>query len=261
MDYTGKLARLEHLSSLVDAKHQATGDEGARLYRQIREVYGEVADVYESIVGRQRVEVPVGGGGKSIYPNFFEAGWLSPRTIHRHEGTSELLKVVGAVRARAAQPAARKAARQFGTRVFLVHGHHEEALQSVARFLEKLGLPVTILREQPNQGRTIIEKFIDHADVGFAIVLLTADDIGGLKGSSPTNLTPRPRQNVLFELGFFVGILGRERVCALYEHGVEIPSDYSGVAFVDLDVRGAWHLELAREMRAAGLDVDMNNAV
>ena len=75
------------------------------------------------------------------------------------------------------------------------------------------------------------------------------------------DLNPRARQNVIFELGFFIGKLGRDKVCALYETGVELPSDYAGVAFVPLDPAGAWKLELAREMKVARLPIDMNDAV
>jgi hypothetical protein len=92
-------------------------------------------------------------------------------------------------------------------RVFVVHGHDDAALQRLARFLEKLGLIATVLREQPDQGRTIIEKFEDFArDVGFAVVLLTPDDVGG--SASATQPEARARQNVVFELGFFAGQAG-----------------------------------------------------
>jgi predicted nucleotide-binding protein len=148
-----------------------------------------------------------------------------------------------------------------GHRIFLVHGHSEEVLHMTARFLEKLNQEVIILREQPNQGRTIIEKFEDHADVGFAIVLLTADDRGGPINKTFEELTPRARQNVIFELGYFIGKLGRKRVCALYTPEVEIPSDYSGVLYVQFDEHGAWRLALAKEMKAAGFIVDMNLAL
>jgi hypothetical protein len=150
---------------------------------------------------------------------------------------------------------------QFGNRVFLVHGHHEAPIHETARFLEGFGLKVTILREQPNSGRTIIEKFIDFSDVGFAVVLLTGDDRGGVFNAPYEELKPRARQNVILELGFFLGKLGRKRVCALYQEGVEIPSDYSGVLFIQLDSGGAWRLALARELKGAGLDIDMNKAV
>jgi predicted nucleotide-binding protein len=147
-------------------------------------------------------------------------------------------------------------------RVFLVHGHNESIRETVARFLEKLKLTPVILHEQPNKGRTIIEKFIDYSDVAFAVVLLTADDRGA--ATTVVNeqlLTPRARQNVILELGFFLGKLGREQVCSLYEDGVEIPSDYQGVLFLKLDKDGAWRLRLAKELKEAGLPIDLNDAI
>ncbi len=142
-------------------------------------------------------------------------------------------------------------------RIFVVHGHDEEAKQSVARYITQLGLKPIILHEQPNQGLTIIEKFENYANVGFAIVLLTPDDVGASK-SDKDNPRPRARQNVILELGFFIGRLGRERVCALHKGNVEIPSDFSGILWVPMDSNGAWQLPLAREMKAAGLDVNLN---
>lgn len=142
-------------------------------------------------------------------------------------------------------------------RVFIVHGHDNEAKQSVARCLERLGLQAIILHEQPNRGRTIIEKFEDYAEVSFAVVLLTPDDVGAAVEDAD-HLQPRARQNVILELGYFAGRLGRDRVCALHKGGVEIPSDFSGVLWVEMDVGGAWQFRLAREIEAAGLEVDLN---
>ena len=124
---------------------------------------------------------------------------------------------------------------ELSRKAFLVHGHDERAIHETARFLEKLAVEVVILREQPNSGRTIIEKFVDYADVGFAVVLLTADDRGGPIQDAPDRYKPRARQNVILELGFFLGRLARKRVCVLYEANVEIPSDYSGVLYVPFD--------------------------
>lgn len=95
-----------------------------------------------------------------------------------------------------------------GHKIFLVHGHDDRALHETARFLERLRQDVIILQEQPNQGRTLIEKFEDYAEVGFAIVLLTPDDKGGPKDSTTPDLKPRARQNVVFELGYLLGRLG-----------------------------------------------------
>lgn len=142
--------------------------------------------------------------------------------------------------------------------VFVVHGHDEEAKVSVARFIEKLGLKVVILHEQPDAGQTIIEKFERHASAsGCAVVLLTPDDIGAPK-HSPDDVQPRARQNVILELGYFCGALGRERVLVLVKEGVEIPSDYLGVVYTAMDSSGAWQLKLAKEMKSAGLQFDVN---
>ena len=141
-----------------------------------------------------------------------------------------------------------------GDKVFVVHGHDEEALAGVKGFLDRAGLESIVLRDEPNRGQTIIEKFLESSEeVGFAIILLTPDDIGGGSGSASfEELMPRARQNVIFELGFFIAKLGRERVCALFRQGVEIPSDYEGVLFVEFDERGEWREEMIREMIGAG---------
>ncbi len=143
-------------------------------------------------------------------------------------------------------------------KIFLVHGHNDGLKETVARLLEKLELEVTVLHEQPSAGRTIIEKFVEYSDVGFAVVLLTGDDRGGTKNQEFDSQLLRARQNVIFELGYFIGKIGRNRVCAIYEKGVEIPSDYQGVLFVPYDDNGQWKLLLGREMKAVGMPIDMN---
>ena len=138
-----------------------------------------------------------------------------------------------------------------------MHGHDESALQGLARFLEKLGLEAIILREQVDQGRTIIEKFEANAgDVGFAVVLLTPDDVGSAVAAKEPNA--RARQNVIFELGYFSGKLGRGKVCLLRKGSVEIPSDLFGVIYTDMDPAEGWQTKLVRELKAAGLKFDAN---
>jgi predicted nucleotide-binding protein len=142
-------------------------------------------------------------------------------------------------------------------KVFIVHGHDEGALQSLARFLEKLKLEVIILKEQPNQGRTIIEKYEACAEeVGFAVILLTPDDVGS--SAVATNQGQRARQNVIFELGYFAGKLGRGRVCLLRKGDIEIPSDLFGIVYTDMDPAEGWKAGLVKELRAAKLDFDPN---
>jgi len=143
-------------------------------------------------------------------------------------------------------------------KVFIVHGRNTEIKETVSRFLEKLGLEPIILHEQPNAGKTIIEKFLEYADVSFAIILMTPDDTGGLIGESFENQKPRARQNVILELGFFLGRIGRERTCIIFDQSVEVSSDYDGVLYVPFDNEGAWQLKLAKEMKNAQLPFDMN---
>jgi predicted nucleotide-binding protein len=142
--------------------------------------------------------------------------------------------------------------------VFVVHGHDDAAVHQVARFLSSGGLKPRILRELPNAGKTIIEKFENYATTAYAIVLLTPDDSCS---NDSGHVEKRARQNVILELGYFIGRLGRERVCALYKDGTEIPSDYDGVLFVPFDDKGGWQWTLARELKAAHLNFDTDRAL
>ena len=146
-----------------------------------------------------------------------------------------------------------------GNTIFIVHGRDEAAKLAVHGFLRDVtDANAVILHDRADQGRTIIEKFEDHAaEAVFAVVVLTADDIGALATDHP-ELRPRARQNVVFELGFFFGALGRNRVAILFEEGAELPSDLGGLLYIPFDDRGAWKVTLARELKAASIEVDAN---
>ena len=143
-------------------------------------------------------------------------------------------------------------------KIFIVHGHDGEARETVARFLGTIGFDPIILHEQANRGRTIIEKVEANSDVSFAVVLLTPDDEGNVKGGTPE---PRARQNVLLELGYFIGRLGRENVCALMRGRVEIPSDFAGVVWTPMDDGNGWRQALGKELQAAGHQIDWNKVM
>jgi len=140
-----------------------------------------------------------------------------------------------------------------GSRVFIVHGHDGELKHNVARIIEKQGIEAVILSEQANRGRTIIEKIEDYSDVGGAICLFTADDVGNEKDEAISK--PRARQNVVFEAGYFMGKLGRNHTVLLADSGVEMPSDLSGVVYTNA---ANWQFELLKELNAMGYKVDMN---
>ncbi len=141
--------------------------------------------------------------------------------------------------------------------VFIVHGRDDGMREAVARFIGSIGFTPVILHEQANQGRTVIEKLeSEGGGAGFAIVLLSPEDEGCLKGERPT---ARARQNVLLELGYFIGTLGRRRVCALQRGELDVPSDFVGVVYERFDETGGWKQVIGRELQAAGYEIDWNS--
>lgn len=145
--------------------------------------------------------------------------------------------------------------------VFLVHGHDEGAKHGVARFLEQLGIVPVILQEQINRGMTVIEKFEDFARrAGFAVVLMTPDDQGHAV-TKEQEKSFRPRQNVVLELGFFAAKLGRDKTFVLTKGDLEMPSDILGLVYEPMDRSEGWKVKLARELKAAGFEIDMNRAL
>lgn len=138
-------------------------------------------------------------------------------------------------------------------RVFVVHGKNEAARSSVVAHLRDLGLEPIVLHDQPNMGRHLLTKFIQEAElVTFAVVVMTADDIGGI---SENALAPRARQNVILELGYFIAHLGQDRVCALITPGLETPSDFDGIVYIEMHSGDRWRRELTRELWAAAMPI------
>ena len=148
--------------------------------------------------------------------------------------------------------------KNMSKKVFIVHGHDNEAKQEVARTLEKAGFEAIILHEQADGGLTIMEKIERYTDVDFAVVLYTECDKGRAKEDSVDAERYRARQNVVFEHGYLIGKLGRNKVCALVKGNVETPGDISGVVYTPMDANGAWKMQLGNNMKDVGLDVDLN---
>jgi predicted nucleotide-binding protein len=179
-------------------------------------------------------------------------------------------QIVGALRATAdlAQagsltPDFRESSLVTSRRIFIVHGHDEAAKTDLARILGDLGLEPVILHLEPDQGNTVIEKFEAYADVGFAFILLTPDDIAYPASQeshedSERAKEARARPNVLFEYGYFVGKLGRSRVYVLHTGGVVVPTDISGVLYKPYDNSVTEiGLDIASELSAAGYEISL----
>lgn len=123
-------------------------------------------------------------------------------------------------------------------KTFIVHGHDDKTKLELKNYIQNIlgiGEPI-ILHERPSLGRSIIKKFEEETrSVDFVFVLLTPDDIGA-SASDPDLVKRRARQNVIFEMGFFYGALKRRhgKVVLLYKGDLELPSDISGVIYIDI---------------------------
>lgn len=120
--------------------------------------------------------------------------------------------------------------------VFVVHGRDEIAKTSLEVFLHEIGLEPIVLHRQADEGMTIIEKFEKHSDVGYVFILLTPDEVAysaseEASADEQRHKETHARPNVIFEFGYFVGKLGRSRVCCLYTGNVTLPSDVSGMIY------------------------------
>jgi hypothetical protein len=130
--------------------------------------------------------------------------------------------------------------------VFIVHGHDSLMRNDVKEFLaNELNLVPIILSEVPSNGMTIMEKLERYASQGFAVVLYSPCDIGGKKSDLPL-LSFRARQNVVFEHGYLIGKLGRNKVVALKKGDVETPGDMDGVVYIKYEEEG-WKEILRKE--------------
>ncbi|WP_044470173.1 TIR domain-containing protein [Mannheimia massilioguelmaensis] len=151
----------------------------------------------------------------------------------------------------------------LSNKVFIVHGHDEKLKLDVERFVHEIGLIPIVLHRQTNEGQTIIEKFEKNSDVGFAFILLTPDEISYTvdqkdKSDSERKVEFRARPNVIFEFGYFVGKLGRGRVCCLLKGNIEVPSDVSGVVYHKIDNNlEEKAFSIIKELKAVGYQIKM----
>jgi predicted nucleotide-binding protein len=144
-------------------------------------------------------------------------------------------------------------------RVFVVCGTDDEIKQAVTNALIKLKLVPVVMCEEPSIGKKILENFSRYyADVGFAVVLLSPDDFAYAINEANTKRKLRPRQDVIFQLGFLLGKIGKGNVLVLFREcaNFEIPTDFEGMKVAAFDDRDSWKLALIRELSNSGLVVD-----
>jgi len=141
----------------------------------------------------------------------------------------------------------------LGNTVFIIHGHDNELKMEVQLLLTRAGVNNLVLHEQADKGRTIIDKLVEESsNSNYAIALLSPDD-------KLENGAARARQNVILEVGYFIGRLGKERVRILKKGETEIPSDLQGILYENHDISGAWKMRLCKELMAVGIFVDIES--
>ncbi|GAB3287164.1 TIR domain-containing protein [Kineosporia babensis] len=129
------------------------------------------------------------------------------------------------------------------TKAFIVHGHSQLMYEIESYLRSEVGVEgVVILKDQSHSGETVLEALESRADVDVVIAVWTADDLGNANGANPT---PRARQNVIFESGYFIAKMGRSRVIIIYDESIELPSDLAGLIYVRMS---SWRADLRRQV-------------
>ena len=138
--------------------------------------------------------------------------------------------------------------------IFVVHGHDEEMKDDVEQFILDIGLKPIIFHKALNHSRSIIQKLNDLSNVNFVIILLSGDDYGYSRYTNHENAKLRARQNVIFEMGFFLGKIGQNRTFSLFKssENFEFPSDLAGVLYEPYDANGNWKVKLIEEIKLVG---------
>lgn len=150
-------------------------------------------------------------------------------------------------------------------KVFIVHGHDDTAREQLELVIHKLGLDPFILANTGGGGLTLIEALESEFNPGanqatFGIVLMTPDDMGYSKNDGADNAQPRPRQNVVLEMGMLISAIGRGNVAILKKGHVEVPSDAQGILYIPFNDHVKETVpKLTDRLRAAGFVLNPDN--
>ena len=250
-ELTRLMEQLDHLMMEFDPQDQRRVDEYNAWWGEVEAtadlLFDDERDSLRSFNGR----LPIYIGGRPDR-SLADLARIAPRT---RAGLASLIGRLGLYDAPPDEsPLTTNPVADERTEIFVVHGRKEPVELQVIDALQQLtGKRPVVLHERPGRSRTLIEKLEDTArTVRFAVVIATGDDVGALKGDETPQ--PRPRQNVVLELGFFVGLLGRQNVALLVDEEIELGSDFDGVTYIALT--GEWRYKLADELVAAGIQAD-----
>jgi predicted nucleotide-binding protein len=145
--------------------------------------------------------------------------------------------------------------KSLGDTVFIIHGHDDELKIELQLLLTRAKIKSIVLHEQPDKGRTIIEKLIEEGiSANYAIAIFSPDD-------NMEDGAKRPRQNVILELGYFIGRLGKPRVRILKKGTIEIPSDLNGILYEQYDKENNWKIKILKELFAVGMTIDFETVM
>jgi predicted nucleotide-binding protein len=263
LDVHGEFQRIR-----TEIQALAVKDEAGR-----KRLVNELENVARAVLPKADVEryvKQIQHAGDSFYPAVFFGG--TDRTpISWPQGQSETVAVIDSIehqlrltnsQAKLPEKPAKAKSATGSKKIFIVHGHDEAILNAVLAYVHRLELEPIVLKDQASQGKTIIEKIEHHSDVGFAIVLLSADDVGRSNKESAEADKPRARQNAVLELGYFMGLLGRRNVCVIVNADMneqtEYPTDIAGVIRIPYRPSGDWQVQLLREFRGADLQFNQD---
>ena len=258
---TGSLELMPDDPKTESSSTVAEADEWDRLSTEERAIAMQVYGSYDHYL--PFAEIP--GSYGSLVPVFVRI-CLSLRKkkileFHGDQPQGQILRFIGHTMKEASEKRSETVkVKPMATRtnkIFIVHGHDAGLKNAIRSYIGDLGLTPVILHEQPDRGRTVIEKFEQESGCDFAVISATADDLAAtakkLHTIDPSTaiaaLEARARQNVIFELGYFVGKIGRGRVMLITDLGIELPSDFSGVVFT---LRADWNHKLWKELKASG---------
>ena len=153
-------------------------------------------------------------------------------------------------------------ATRLGRNVYVVHGRDCAFVEPVVAYLEAIGLHPILLVDTSRSDRNLVERFENFASQAYAVVLLAAENDAAARAATDPGLRRlRPDAQLIFQLGYLIGKLGRRYVSALHREDLELPAELSSVLAIPMDDIGIWKFGLLRDLVAAGFAVEDSPAV